>query len=145
MIERRVNRFLREPLSVRNAVNVIVVGSATVCGLGALLMRILDHEEYPHFGRGLWWAVQTVATVGYGDVTPARTSGRIVATAVMLWGVAFVAILTAAITSTFVARAARETNMFQPEPDEKVEASLEDLAARLDRIEQLLREGRAPA
>jgi len=39
-------------------------------------------------------------------VTPAHTSGRIVAVAVMLWGIAFVAIVVAAITSTFVARAA---------------------------------------
>jgi hypothetical protein len=45
-----------------------------------------------------------VTTVGYGDVTPARTSGRIVAAFVMLQGIAFLAILVAAITSTFVAR-----------------------------------------
>ena len=53
---------------------------------------------------GGWWALQTVTTVGYGDVTPARTSGRIVAAFVMLQGIAFLAILVAAITSTFVAR-----------------------------------------
>jgi voltage-gated potassium channel len=49
------------------------------------------------------WALQTVTTVGYGDMTPARTSGRLVAAFVMLEGIAFVAIIVAAITSTFVA------------------------------------------
>ena len=52
--------------------------------------------------------MQTIPTVGYGDVTPEHTSGRIIATFVMLWGIAFLSILTAMITSTFVARAARE-------------------------------------
>ena len=33
-------------------------------------MRLLDPSEYPSIGRGLWWAIQTVTTVGYGDVTP---------------------------------------------------------------------------
>ena len=57
---------------------------------------------------GMWWAIQTVTTVGYGDVTPKAVAGRIVGTFVMLEGIAFLAIITAAITSTFVARAGRE-------------------------------------
>src|SRR6186997_2391216 len=93
-IERRMSHFLSEPGSVRNAANVIVVATATVVATAGVLMRVLDHSEYP--------------TVGYGDVTPQNTSGRIIAAAVMLWGIAFLSILIAAITSTFVARAARE-------------------------------------
>ena len=49
-----------------------------------------------------------VTTVGYGDVAPKNPSGKIVAALIMLEGVAFLAIVTAAITSTFVTRAARE-------------------------------------
>ena len=56
----------------------------------------------------MWWALQTVTTVGYGDVTPSRFSGRIIAAFVMLEGIAFLTIVIAAITSTFVARAAEE-------------------------------------
>jgi voltage-gated potassium channel Kch len=142
LLERRMARFMREPTSVRNAVSVIVVGTAIVVVAGGLLMRLLDHSEYSHAGRGLWWAIQTVTTVGYGDVTPTHTSGRIVATVVMLWGVAFLAILTAGITSTFIARAERERESAGAAGDEKAEerldARFDDLAVRLDRVEQLL-------
>jgi voltage-gated potassium channel len=138
LIERRISRFMREPLSVRNAVSVIVVATTIVIVVSATLMRVLDSSEYPNIGRGLWWAMQTVPTVGYGDVTPAHTSGRIVASVVMLWGIAFVAILTAAITTTFVTRATREREQAEAEEDVGVEKRLDDLAARLDRIEKLL-------
>jgi voltage-gated potassium channel len=80
--------------------------------------------------------------VGYGDVTPAHTSGRIVATVVMLWGIAFVSILVAAVTSTFVASATRKREQAaqqdQGTAEERVEARFDDLVARLDRVEQAL-------
>ena len=106
MVERRLTRFAREPVSVRNAAAVIAVSTTVVVIASGVLMWAVDRSEYPSIGRGLWWAMQTVTTVGYGDVTPEHTAGRIVAVAVMLWGIAFVAIVVAAITSTFVARAA---------------------------------------
>ena len=137
-----MTKFLRAPLSVRNAANVIVTATALVVVASAVLMRVLDHSEYPNIGRGLWWAMQTVTTVGYGDVTPQHTSGRIVAAAVMLWGLAFLAILVAGITSTFVARAEREREQREAVEEhreqERVEARFDDLAARLDRVEALL-------
>jgi voltage-gated potassium channel len=139
LIERRISRFIRAPLSVRNAASVIVAATAIVVVVSALLMRLFDGSEYPNLGRGLWWAMQTVPTVGYGDVTPQHPSGRIIATVVMLWGIAFLAILTAAITSTFVARAAREREeQLEAAGDKSTDARLDELAARLDRIEQLL-------
>jgi voltage-gated potassium channel len=83
-----------------------------------------------------------VTTVGYGDVTPKHTSGRIVATFVMLEGIAFLTIIIAAITSTFVARAEAEREATEAGEDEaaeqRVEAQLDDLAARLDRVEAML-------
>ena len=133
-----MSRFLSEPGSVRNAANVIVVATATVVGAAGVLMRVLDHSEYPNVGRGLWWAMQTVTTVGYGDVTPHNTSGRIIAAAVMLWGIAFLSILIAAITSTFVARAARERAHTETDEEIRLGAQLEDLSSRLERVEQML-------
>jgi voltage-gated potassium channel len=136
-----MTRFLREPVSVRNAADVIVVATVMVVVAGGVLMRVLDHSEYPNVGRGLWWAMQTVTSVGYGDVTPAKTSGRIIASVVMLWGIAFLAILIAAITSTFVARAERERARAETkdeESNERLGAQLDDLRSRLERVEQML-------
>jgi voltage-gated potassium channel len=139
LIERRATRYQQSPLSVRNAVSLIFFASAIVALGSAALMRIFDRDEYPHYGRALWWAVQTIPTVGYGDVTPARASGRIIATFVMLWGIGLLSILTALITSTFVARAARERRQdFAEAADTGPDTKLDEINARLDRIESLL-------
>jgi voltage-gated potassium channel len=142
LIERRVSRFLREPPSVRTAAGVIVTATAMVVVGGGVLMWLLDHDEYSNVWVGMWWALQTVTTVGYGDVTPKHTSGRIVAAFVMLEGIAFLTIIIAAITSTFVARATAEREAAEAADDEKaeerLEAALDDLKARLDRIEATL-------
>ncbi len=142
LIERRLSRFFREPVSVRNAASLITATTAIVVVGSGVLMWLLDRSEYPSIGRGVWWAMQTVTTVGYGDVTPEHTSGRIVAVVVMLWGIAFVSILVAAITSTFVARAERERAQAdrhdQEAADDREQARFDDVVARLDRMEQAL-------
>jgi len=61
------------------------------------MMRVLDHKEYGSIWLGMWWVLQTVTTVGYGDLTPNSAIGKILTSVVMLWGVAFLAIITAAI------------------------------------------------
>jgi voltage-gated potassium channel Kch len=140
LVERRMSRFLSEPPSVRGAAAVIVAATALIVVLGGVLIRVLDHKEYPDIWLGMWWALQTVTTVGYGDVTPKDASGRIVGAFVMLEGIAFLAIVTAAITSTFVARAAMESEAAEDSDARRVADRLDQLDARLDRIESLLRE-----
>ncbi|MGZ6693139.1 MAG: potassium channel family protein [Solirubrobacteraceae bacterium] len=141
-IERQMARFLRKPVTVRSAASVIVTSTAVIVVASGLLMRVLDHKEYPNIFIGMWWAVQTVTTVGYGDVTPKDVAGRIVATFVMLEAVALVAIVTAAITSTFVARAAHMQGLAEAKDDAKEEARnrarFEELSERLARVETLL-------
>ncbi len=104
LIERRLTRFLREPVSVRSAASVIMLATAVIVVASGVAIRALDHDEYGSIWEGMWWALQTVTTVGYGDVTPENVAGRFVAGVVMLAGVALVAIVTAAVTSSFVAR-----------------------------------------
>jgi voltage-gated potassium channel len=138
-----MSRFLREPPSVRMAARVIVTATAVVVVVGGVLMRVLDHDEYPNIWVGMWWALQTVTTVGYGDVTPLNPSGRIIAAFVMLEGIAFLTIIVAAITSTFVARAAKEREVAQAADEDaaevRIEARLDGIERRLDRLEQMLR------
>jgi voltage-gated potassium channel len=140
LIERQMSRFLRSPPTVPTAATVIVVATAIVVVVGGILMRFLDHEEYSNVWVGMWWAIQTVTTVGYGDVTPRATSGRIVAVLVMLEGIALLTIVIAAITSTFVARAERELGAGENAVDARLEARLDDLSSRLERVESMLRE-----
>ena len=108
IIERRLDRFMREPPSVRNAAGVIVIATTVVVVGAGILISLIDSDEYPDVWVGMWWALQTVTTVGYGDVAPSHVAGRLVGAFVMLEGIAFIAIVTAVITSSFVARASRE-------------------------------------
>lgn len=144
LIERRMSRFLREPPSIRMAASVIVTATAVVVVVGGVLIRVLDHHEYPSVWVGMWWALQTVTTVGYGDVTPKQPIGRVIGAFVMLEGIAFLSIVTAAITSTFVARAERERSLGEAEEAESLEAQstarFHELVERLDRLEAMLRE-----
>ncbi len=143
VVERSMTRFLREPPTVRMASTVIVITTATVVVVSGVLMRVLDHSEYSNIWVGMWWALQTVTTVGYGDVTPANPSGRIIAAFVMLEGIAFLTIIIAAITSTFVARATKERETAQAgdevDFEARVEARLDGIEQRLDRLEEMLR------
>jgi voltage-gated potassium channel len=139
LIERRMSKFLREPPSVRSAASVIVTATALVVVGSGILIRVLDHKEYATVWVGMWWALQTVTTVGYGDVTPREPIGRLIAAFVMLQGIAFLAILTAAITSTFVARAAREQELSGGEA-EALGERFEELNRRFDQVESMLSE-----
>ena len=142
VIERRLTRFLSEPPSVRTAAGVIVTATTIVVVAGGVLMRLFDHDEYSNIWVGMWWALQTVTTVGYGDVTPKNPTGRIIATFAMLQGIAFLAITTAAITSTFVARASKERERARAADEDnaevRIEARLVSIDQRMDRLEKML-------
>jgi voltage-gated potassium channel len=142
-VERRVAKYMNAPPTVRGAVSTIVVATLTVVVISGVLMRVLDHKEFDSVWLGMWWAIQTVTTVGYGDVTPKDVLGRVVAAAVMLQGIAFIAIITAVITSSFVARATRARDAAQAKDEmtelEQIEARLAELDRKLDRLQASLR------
>lgn len=137
-IERRVERFLREPPSVRNAAAVIVIATTVVVVGAGIVIRLIDSDEYPDIGVGMWWALQTVTTVGYGDVAPTQLGGRLVGAFVMLEGTAFIAIVTAVITSTFVARATRDYEAARAKEQlsdrELMDKRFDDLERKLDAL-----------
>lgn len=75
-------------------------------------------------GDGIWWAIVTATTVGYGDISPVTTEGRIIATALMLLGIGVIGAFTATVASFFV------------QQDEG--SDLAEILARLERIERKL-------
>jgi voltage-gated potassium channel len=141
-LDRRLEQLGERQPSARGAARLIVAGTTIIVIVGALLMWAFDHHDYPNVGRALWWAAQTVTTVGYGDVTPTSATGRIIAVVVMFWGIAFLAILTASIASTFIAARQRARDAADAaaaaEAAAAVDARLDDVVGRLERIEQQL-------
>jgi voltage-gated potassium channel Kch len=70
--------------------------------------RLVEPETFTGYGKAWWWAVQTVSTVGYGDITPHTTAGRLVATAVMIFGVALVPTATSIVVAILLDRHRRD-------------------------------------
>jgi voltage-gated potassium channel len=127
--------LLLESLSARRAAAIIAGFTVVITLAGGILERVLDHREYPTIGRGLWFALETVTTVGYGDVTPALTRGRIIAAVLMLTAIGFLAVITASATASLVENSRRR---FAASTENEVERRLDEVNARLARIEAAL-------
>jgi voltage-gated potassium channel len=136
--ERRLDRHVGRATTPRRAAVVIAAVTTTITVGAGLLMTVIDHDGFPSLGSGLWWAVQTVTTVGYGDHVPATAAGQIVAALVMLLGIGFVTVITASITSSFVAQA--RLNQSPAENDAPSTEQLRKIDERLERIEAALSE-----
>jgi voltage-gated potassium channel Kch len=132
-------KFRADPSSIKWATAASVSVTLSLVLVGAAVMRIFDSDEYPTYGEALWFTLQTITTVGYGDVTPTSGPGRFFATVVMLISIGLITVITAAITSLFVesARARRraEEGDRTDEALARIEASIAAAQERLDRIE----------
>jgi voltage-gated potassium channel len=98
-------------------------------------------ESGQSFGDGVYWAVTTMTTVGYGDLTPHTTDGRIVAVIVMLVGIGFVALLTGAIAQAFIQpRSLRRggTSTDEPSTEDELLAQCRELSSRMRELERAL-------
>ena len=130
--------------------------SLTFVGLafvGAIVMRIVDPDNFPSLGLAIWWALQTVTTVGYGDVVPTTAVGQVIGGIEMVIGISFIAFLTAGVTSTVIQRASAKAQAVERAQDEhdattildaltETRAAITALDERLDRIESKITVGR---
>jgi voltage-gated potassium channel len=120
----------------RGAAILIATMSTAITVAAGIAVTLVDHGQYPSIGSGLWWAIQTVTTVGYGDNVPVSLAGRLVAALVMLFGIGFLTVITAAISSAFVARsraATADTQAPTAEDLRRIDRRLERIEAALDR------------
>ena len=120
----------------------IVLTTASLGLLAGFLVTLVDRQDFPTFGTGVWWAIVTLGTVGYGDVVPHTAWGRVVGSVVILVGVSFISVLVAIVTSYFVSaeqeeRADRERGQRDSEVAQTLEA-LHRIEQRLDAIESRL-------
>jgi voltage-gated potassium channel len=144
-----LRRFADDPASVRYATIVLVIGIVVVVLVASLVVWIFDKRDFPDYGVALWFTLQTATTVGYGDVTPTSGVGRAVAGVVLLFSIAFIAVLTALITSVLIDAGHQRRRRAQIEQEEHLAEDLferfDELGERLARIEARLdrSEGRA--
>lgn len=108
--------------------------------VGGLLVRVTDPDSIDSLGQGMWWAIQTVTTVGYGDTLPESLPGRLVAVLVMMIGVAFLTVTTAAIGSLFSESTRRRIHRNREDP---VHIEVELLHRRMDELLHEVRELRS--
>jgi voltage-gated potassium channel len=137
--QRFQKRVERKGLRPRYAAYVIVA----FWGLGVIVFgiveRLVDPDTFDNVWLGMWWAIQTVTTVGYGDVVPGSTAGKVIASFMMLGGLSLFAVVTGAITSAFVAQAQKQrAGAGEPviEKLNEVTIQLEALKADLARLER---------
>jgi voltage-gated potassium channel len=130
-----MRRITRRPLTAVRAGRTIAATMVLVALAGAFAMTLVDREEFPTLGSGLWWSAQTVTTVGYGDHVPTTTAGQLVAVAVMVVGIAFISVVTAAISAALIEGARRRLSA----ADDAARArELSEVVDRLERIEALV-------
>ena len=125
-------RLMSQDVTARSAVKIIAFVTVIFALAGGVLMRVFDKQDFHTIGQGLWFSLQTVTTVGYGDLVPSNTEGRLIAALVMLAGIGFIAVITAAVTASLVESARRGP---RKAADDRVERHLEDISARLSAIE----------
>ena len=139
-MERRIERRGLRP---RDAAYLVGAFWGLAVVLFGVLERIVDPKTFHSVWMGMWWGIETVTTVGYGDIVPDQTAGKLIAGVLMLGGLSLLAIVTAAITSGFVSRAQASGRLAGEDPvmhklDEltlqlqAVKADLDHLRARTD-------------
>ena len=83
------------------------------------------------FGDGIWWALVTVTTVGYGDITPSTTLGRFVASALMFLGLGLIATVTAIVSAKFT------QNFVDTHTNDDVFEKLKELESEIEKLKKL--------
>lgn len=130
--------------AIRGRIAMYVSSAATLLVFVAAL-AVLDSERgtashIQTFWDALWWAFVTITTVGYGDLAPITTQGRLIAVGLMLGGIALLGIVTATLASWIVEKVATH--------DAAKEAAtvghIRQLESKIDQLGALLERGNSP-
>ena len=142
LVERRVQRIV----NARSVTIGLALTFVALALVGGIVIWITDEHDFPTLGLAVWWALQTVTTVGYGDVVPTTVVGRVIGGVEMVLGVSFIAFLTAGVTSAVIQRGqagAAEDERRREEHDlrtiidalAELRTAIGDLDKRLDKTE----------
>lgn len=117
---------LKASLGRRGLLYVLGLFVLLIVMSGALISVAEPETVHGNMWDGMWWAIVTATTVGYGDISPATLPGRAIAVALMLFGIGLTATLAASVAAFFV-RTDQGSERYE-------------VTSRLERLERLLEE-----
>ena len=135
-LQRRIERKGLRPRLAASVIAICWIVAVIVFGIG---IRLVDPDSFDTVWLGIWWAIQTVTTVGYGDVVPQHTAGKVMASILMIGGLSLLAVVTATITSAFVTRAEEDRREAGADP---VMRELAEISSRLDALSAQVTQGK---
>jgi voltage-gated potassium channel len=122
-------RGLTELRSVLARRGLLYVGATTMILVlaGAAALEVVEPKTIRGgYLDGVWWAIVTASTVGYGDIAPSTVGGRVIAIVLMLAGIGLISTFSASVTSYFVGQ--------------QEATDLREMRERLVRMEKMLEE-----
>ena len=130
--------------AIRGRVLIYVAFSSVLLIYVAALASLDEERGQPgsrinNFGDAVWWAITTVTTVGYGDVSPVTTPGKIIAVFLMIGGISLVGLVTATLASWIIQQVADEDTAKQAVTAAEIEALRADMGQRLDSLSAEIR------
>ena len=136
--QRRAERWISRKIATKGlrprfaAYLIAAIWLVAVATFG-VVEHLVDLDTFPNVWLGMWWALQTVTTVGYGDVVPTQTAGKVIASFLLLGGLSLLAVVTGVVTSAFVTQAQEQERARGDDP----------VMQRLDEVAQGLASVRA--
>ena len=108
-----------------------ILGVLIICIISFGYVFYLAEPQIKTIEDGIWWALVTITTVGYGDITPLTTLGRLVAGTLMFVGLGLIATVTAIVSAKFIA------NYVDHHTNDDVLEKLEELEDEIEKIEEI--------
>jgi voltage-gated potassium channel len=117
-------------LTSGDSLRVAAILTVTAIVVAGAAESAVSAGEFPRLWDGVWWAVVTVTTVGYGDLYPETVQGRLIGMVLMFVGIGFLSLLTAAVASRFVKQERGDEHEELMETLRRIEADVGDLKSR---------------
>lgn len=131
-----LGRWVQRAVSSNRILAYLAGVTFALSAAAGFLMHWIDDESFPTVGTGVWWAVVTFCTVGYGDYVPHNSLGRFVAGVLMVFAITFITVITALVTSALVAGEQRRRAESEGARYPAIHEALTRIEQRLERLER---------